>query len=89
LPEKYEIKLEILMKQNITISLDKELIQKAKVIAAQRQTSVSRMLSLELQKIIQKNEEYERAKKSALANLDKSFHLGGEIRVAREELHER
>lgn len=77
------------MKQNITLSLDKELIQKARVIAAQRQTSVSRMLSLELQKIVQKSEEYERAHKSAIANLRTSFHLGGEIRVSREELHER
>ena len=77
------------MKQNITLSLEKELIRKARILAAQRQTSVSRMLSLELQKIIQKNEKYEWAKKSARANLRTGFHLGGEIRVSREELHER
>lgn len=77
------------MKQNITLSLDKELIQKARLIAIQRHTSVSRMLSQELQKIIQNSEEYERAKKSAIANLKTGFHLGGEISVSREELHER
>ncbi|MBW2432501.1 MAG: hypothetical protein JRF36_02790 [Deltaproteobacteria bacterium] len=77
------------MKQNITLSLDKELIRKARVLAAQQNISISRMLSMELQKIIQNNEEYERAKKSALANLRTSFHLGGKIRVTREELHER
>jgi hypothetical protein len=33
------------MKQNITLSIDKELIKNARVLAAQRQTSVSRMLS--------------------------------------------
>ena len=36
------------MKQNIALSLDKELIRKAKVMAAHRQTSISGMLSDEL-----------------------------------------
>jgi hypothetical protein len=67
------------MKQNITLSIDKELIKNARVLAAQRQTSVSRMLSEELQKLIEDSNKYELAKK----------HLGGEITVSREELHER
>jgi hypothetical protein len=40
------------MKQNITLSLDKELIQKAKIMAANLQTSVSGFLSDELRKAI-------------------------------------
>jgi len=36
------------MKQNITISLDKDLIRKVRVLAAQRETSMSRMLADEL-----------------------------------------
>jgi len=40
------------MKHNITLSLDRELITKAKIIAAQRNSSVSRLLAEEL-----KNEE--------------------------------
>ena len=77
------------MKQNITLSLEKKLIQKAKILAAQRQTSISRLLSQELECIIQKSEHYERAQKSALANLRAGFHLGGKIVGSREELHER
>ena len=77
------------MKQNITLSLEKKLIQKAKILAAQRQTSISRLLSQELERIIQKSEQYERAKKSALTNLRAGFHLGGKIVASREELHER
>ncbi|MFQ5771478.1 MAG: DUF6364 family protein [bacterium] len=77
------------MKQNITLSLDKELIQKAKVIAAQRQTSISRLLSLELKKIVQETEKYEMAKKSAITNLKLGYHFGGKVAVSREELHER
>ena len=78
-----------LMKQNITLSLDKDLIKKAKILAAQRQTSISRMLSEELQKIIADSKEYDWAKRRALNHLTKGFHLGGKITVSREDLHER
>ena len=47
------------MKQNITLSLDKELIGKAKVMAAHRQTSISGMLSNELRKVVEKTERYQ------------------------------
>ena len=77
------------MKQNITLSIDKELIKNARVLAAQRQTSVSRMLSEELRKLIEDSNKYELAKKQALNCIAKGFHLGGKITVSREELHER
>ncbi len=77
------------MKQNITLSIDKELIQKAKILAAQRQTSVSGMLSAELQDLVQKAERYEAARRSAGENLRKGFHLGGSRIGNREALHER
>ncbi|MFC1882180.1 DUF6364 family protein [Thermodesulfobacteriota bacterium] len=77
------------MKQNITLSIDKELIKNARVLAAQRQTSISRMLGEELRKLIEASKEYDRAKKQALNYITKGFHLGGEIAVSREELHER
>jgi post-segregation antitoxin (ccd killing protein) len=77
------------MKQNITLSLDKELIQKAKILAANLQTSVSGFLSAELRKAIKETSEYESAKRRALSDFDKGFHLGGGICVSRENLHER
>ena len=67
------------MKQNITLSIDKEIIKNARVLAAQR----------ELQKLIEDSIEYERSKKKALHYMAKGFHLGGKITVSREELHER
>jgi len=45
------------MKQNITLSINKDLIRKAKILAGQKQTSISGMLSRELQKIIDYSEE--------------------------------
>ena len=77
------------MKQNITISLDRELIKRAKIIAAQRNTSISGLLSQELQRIIEDAEQYGRAKAQALADLKTGFHLGGKIAASREQLHER
>ena len=77
------------MKQNITLSIDKELIKNAKVLAAQRQTSISRLLSDELEKIIEDTDRYELAKRQAIDYINRGFHLGGKITASREELHER
>lgn len=77
------------MKQNITLCLEKDLLQKARILAAKKETSVSKMLSEQLTQIVRQAEQYERAKKSALTNLAKSFHFGGKLAASREELHER
>jgi hypothetical protein len=77
------------MKQNITLSVDKELIKKGKVIAAQSDTSVSKMLSEKLRQLVEDNEEYETAKRSALQTLKKGYRLGGKMTWKREDLYER
>lgn len=77
------------MKQNITLSLDRDLLQKARVLAAQRSTSVSQMLGQELGKMVSDAESYELAKRRALDRLRVGFHLGGERIADREELHAR
>ena len=48
--------LEAKMKRNITLSIEKEIIRKGKVIAAQKDTSVSKMLSDHLKRIIEKED---------------------------------
>jgi len=77
------------MKQNITLSLDKDLIQRANVISAKRRSSISNMLSQELQRIVESAESYEVSRKKAISNLRTGYHLGGIITASREELHER
>lgn len=76
-------------KQNLTISLDREIIQKARIIAARQFTSISGLVARQIETLVGEEEAYERAKQRALALLDKGFHLGGTIRVSRDELHER
>jgi len=77
------------MKQNITLSVDKDLIKKGKVIAAERDTSVSKMLSEKLRQLVEDDEQYETAKRSALHTLKQGYHLGGKITCEREDLYDR
>ena len=76
-------------KQNLTISLDRETIQKAKILAARRSTSISGLLAHQIEVLVGEEEAYERAERQAMSLLDQGFHLGGVIRVGRDELHER
>ena len=76
-------------KQNVTISLSPEVIQKAKVLAAHRSTSISGLLAEQIEALVANEEAYERAQRAALGFLEKGFHLGGIIAAGRNDLHER
>ena len=69
--------------------MNADTIRKAKVLAAQRSTSVSGLVAEQIESLIGADEAYECSKRAALAMLDKGFHLGGVIAASREELHER
>jgi hypothetical protein len=76
-------------KQNITLSLEKDLIRKARELAARKSTSVSKLLSEELERLVREHEQYRQAKRSAQAALKKGIHMGGSITVTRDRLHDR
>jgi len=76
-------------KQNVTISLSAETIRKAKVLAAQRSTSISGLLAAQIEALVGTEELYERSERVALALLETGFHLGGVITASRDEWHER
>jgi len=76
-------------KQNITLSLDKDLIRKARHLSARKSMSVSKLLSDELERLVTESERYAQAKRSALAALKKGFHMGGRVTTTRVELHDR
>ena len=77
------------MKQNITLSLDKPLLQRARVAAARGGLSVSALLAKELRDVIERDEAYEQAKTRALALLDAPARLGDARIRSREALHDR
>ena len=78
-------------KQNITLSFPEELLRQVKVIAAKRGTSVSALLTEKLEQIVLEADDYEQARRKAMALMDKGFELGthGKITWTRDELHER
>jgi hypothetical protein len=77
------------VKQNVTISLDRQTIRKAKIMAARRDTSISGLLAQQIEMLVGEEEAYERAERQALMLLETGFRLGGVIRAKRDELHER
>jgi plasmid stability protein len=77
------------MRRNITLTLDDDLIHKARVLAARRNRSVSALLREELSRLVAEDEAYETARRTALLRLERGAHLGGGPLPARDELHER
>jgi hypothetical protein len=76
-------------KRNVTISLSHQVLKKAKILAARRETSISGLLAQELEFLVGNEEAYERAERQAAMLLDGGFHMGGVIRAGRDEWHER
>ena len=58
------------------------------MIAARNDTSISSMLSDLLKSMVENDERYEAARRSALQLLKKGVHLGGRITWKREDLYE-
>lgn len=77
------------MKTNVTLSVDAGLLHDAKILAARRGTSVSRMMADQLEDMVRQDREYERARQRALARLEAGFDLGWTPPTSRDELHER
>jgi predicted transcriptional regulator len=76
------------MRQNITVNLDKDLVGRLRVIAAARGTSITGLLRAELKRIVERHEQFDAARRRALADLDRGFDLGGKP-ASREALHDR
>jgi predicted transcriptional regulator len=76
-------------KQNVTVRLERQTLHKAKILAAKRNTSISGLLTQQIENLVSEDDAYEQAQRKALALLERGFHLGGKITASRDELHER
>jgi hypothetical protein len=76
-------------RQNVTISLNRQVLRKAKILAARRETSISGLLAQEIEFLVGEDEAYQRSEREATDLLDRGFHMGGLNRASRDELHER
>lgn len=77
--------------QNVTLAIPKDILRKAKILAVQRNTSLSGLLTQTLEELVSHQEGYEQARRRNLEALNRGFDLGtqGNITWNREELHER
>jgi hypothetical protein len=77
--------------QNVTLAIPKDILRKAKIIAVQKNTSLSGLLTQTLADLVAHQEAYEQARQRNLALMISSLDLGtqGNITWKREQLHER
>jgi predicted transcriptional regulator len=77
--------------QNITLSVPRELLKRVKRVAADRDTSVSALMTEALDRLADEDRRYSAARKRALAALKSARSLGTQGRQtwSRDELHER
>ena len=77
--------------QNVTLALPKDILRKAKILAVQRNTSLSGLLAQTLTDLVNHREVYEHAMQQNLVLLARGLDLGthGQIPWTRDDLHER
>jgi hypothetical protein len=63
--------------QNLTLKLPVETVRKAKIVAAERGTSISALVAGKIEELVGEDAEYQTAKRRALDWLRQGWHLGG------------
>jgi hypothetical protein len=78
-------------RQNVTLSLPRGLLKRIKRLAADRDTSVSALMTEALALLDDEDRRYSAARKRSLAAMQsaRSLGTGGSRRWSRDELHER
>ena len=74
---------------NITVKVSTALAQEAKVLAARRGTSLSRIVADQLESLVNNDQAYAAARRRALRRLKRGYDLGWESSEQRGALHDR
>lgn len=77
------------MKTNVTMTIDENLVRDAKILAARRGTSLSRLLAEKLEQLVRGDKAYKKAMKRAIKDMDNAPAFGFQNSPGGEELHER
>ena len=64
-------------RRNLTVQLDEDIIRQAKILAAERGTSVSGLVAGELEQLVAQNARYEEARRRAVELMEQSAPRGG------------
>lgn len=74
---------------NITLKLDADLLREARVIAAEEGRSVNALVTERLESLVRERKAFDKARRRALARLDRGLDLKWTAPKSRGELHER
>jgi hypothetical protein len=74
-------------RRNLTVQLDEDIIRQAKILAAERGTSVSGLVARELERLVGRNARYEEAMRRAVELMGQSVEAGGRS-WRREDLYD-
>ena len=79
------------MTQDVTIRIEKRLLQEARVLAASRNQSLSELIAALTRKTLAEDAAFRTRRKRFRKRLEKGFDLGsgGKFSLKRDELHER
>lgn len=75
--------------QNITLSLPKNILMKLKILAVQRNSSISRLLTEAIERMLREETSYEEARNRQIALMKKGFDIGFNKPFSRNNIHER
>lgn len=75
--------------RNITVSVDDETYKRARVAAAERDTSLSALVKADLQQLVSPESEFERLKREEREIRNRIVSFSASDRLSREELHGR
>jgi len=65
--------------QNLTLRIAVETVRKAKVIAAERGTSISALVAAKIEEVVGEDAAYQAARRRAVHWLAQGWRLGGEL----------
>jgi hypothetical protein len=77
------------MKKNLTLSLDEDLLHKARIVCQKRKTTLTKYVRSQLEELVHHDEEYHEAMKRMMELMKKRPIRVGKKTWTREELHER
>lgn len=77
------------MKTNVTLKIEADLLQEARVLAAEEGSSISSLLATRLEEAVRERKGYNQARRSAVARLRTGYDLRWSPTRSRGDMHER
>jgi len=77
------------MKRNVTLSLEEELLHRARIVCQKKRTTLTKVIREQLENLVRQDEEYQSAMKRIIARMKERPIRVGKRSWTREELHER